>query len=97
MPTSMHELSMASAAFSGPVDSKSRTAWRQAAPAPAMNDAAIRLQIYCTKAGLTPLASEWWHFNDLDTLALTGASPSTGGYTLSQCLSTPPLSAEPQT
>ena len=97
MPTSMHELSMASAAFSGPVDSKSRTAWLQAAPAPAMNDAAIRLQTYCAKAGLTPLASEWWHFNDLDTLALTSANPSSGGYTLSQCLSTPPSSALPQT
>lgn len=90
MPTRMHELSMASAAFSGPVDSNSRTAWRQAAPAPSMNDAAIRLQTYCAKAGLTPLASEWWHFNDLDTLALTRSNPSTGGYTLSKCLSAPP-------
>jgi len=90
MPTNMHELSRASAAFSAPVDSKSRTAWRQAAPAPAMNDAAIRLQTYCAKAGLTPLASEWWHFNDLDTLALTSANPSTGRYTLTKCLSAPP-------
>jgi hypothetical protein len=62
-----------------------------------MNDAAIRLQTYCAKAGLTPLASEWWHFNDLDTLALTSSSPSTGGYTLTKCLSTPPLRALPQT
>jgi D-alanyl-D-alanine dipeptidase len=97
MPTNMHELSMASAAFAGPVDSKSRTAWRQAAPAPAMNDAAIRLQTYCVKAGLTPLASEWWHFNDLDALALTSSNPSTGGYTLTQCLSAPPPSAQPRT
>jgi D-alanyl-D-alanine dipeptidase len=90
MPTPIHELSKASAAFSAPVNSKSRTAWRQAAPSPAMNDAAIRLQTYCAKAGLTPLASEWWHFNDLDTLELTGNNPSNGGYTLSKCLSTPP-------
>jgi D-alanyl-D-alanine dipeptidase len=90
MPTPIHELSMTSAAFSGPVNSKSRTAWRQAAPASAMNDAAIRLQTYCAKAGLTPLASEWWHFNDLDALDLTSANPSTGGYTLSKCLSASP-------
>jgi len=90
MPTPIHELSRASAAFAGPVNSKSRTAWRQAAPAPAMNDAAIRLQAYCARAGLTPLASEWWHFNDLDALDLTSANPSTGGYTLSKCLSAPP-------
>ena len=97
MPTNMHELSKASAAFAAPVNSKSRTAWRQAAPAPTMNDPAIRLQTYCTKAGLTPLASEWWHFNDLDTLALTSSNPGSGRYTLSKCLSTPPSNQGPQT
>ena len=87
----MHELSKASAAFSGPVNSKSRTAWRQAAPARAMNDAAIRLQTYCAKAGLTPLASEWWHFNDLDALESDRVpTPAAAGYTLTKCLSAPP-------
>lgn len=90
MPTPMHELSRASAAFSGPVNSKSRTAWRQAAPAASMNDAALRLQSYCTKAGLTPLASEWWHFNDLDAAEATDANPSSGRYTLSRCMSVAP-------
>ena len=90
MPTPMHELSEASAAFSGPVNSNSRTAWRQAAPASDMNDPALRLQSYCTKAGLTPLASEWWHFNDLDALELSSGNPSSGRYTLSSCVSVPP-------
>lgn len=90
MPTPMHELSEASAAFSAPVNSNSRSAWRQAAPASAMNDAALRLQSYCTKAGLTPLASEWWHFNDLDALELSSGNPSSGRYTLSSCVSVPP-------
>jgi D-alanyl-D-alanine dipeptidase len=90
MPTPMHELSEASAAFSGPVNSNSRSAWRQAAPAKDMNDAALRLQTYCTKAGLTPLASEWWHFNDLDALELSSGNPSGGRYTLSSCVSVPP-------
>ncbi|MFZ2848026.1 MAG: SH3 domain-containing protein, partial [Trichococcus flocculiformis] len=66
MPTTIHELSMASATFTGPVKSSSPTAWLQANLADTMNEAAILLQRYCTDAGLTPLASEWWHFNDLD-------------------------------
>ncbi len=90
MPTPIQELSRASAAFTAPVNSKSRTAWRQAAPAPAMNDAALRLQSYCTKAGLTPLASEWWHFNDLDALEAASGNPGTGRFTLTRCLSVPP-------
>ena len=32
----------------------------------AASEPARGLQRYCTGAGLTPLASEWWHFNDLE-------------------------------
>ena len=90
MPTPIHELSAQSAAFAAPVDSKSRTAWKNAAPSPKMNRAALRLQSYCAKAGLTPLASEWWHFNDLDAVDATAGNPSAGGYTLTTCLSVAP-------
>jgi D-alanyl-D-alanine dipeptidase len=90
MPTPIQELSQASAAFSQPVSSGSRTAWRKAEPAPAMNEAALRLQRYCTEAGLTPLASEWWHFNDLDALEAAGDNPGAGRFTLSECVSAPP-------
>ena len=90
MPTAMHELSAASAIFAAPVDSKSRTAWKSAAPAASMNKAALRLQNYCTRAGLTPLASEWWHFNDLDSVDANASNQSTGRYTLSKTLSAPP-------
>jgi len=31
-----------------------------------MTDDALKLQKCCTDAELTALASEWWHFNDLD-------------------------------
>ena len=55
MPTTIHELSMASATFTGPVKSSSPTAWLQANLADTMNEAAILLQRYCTDAGLTPL------------------------------------------
>ena len=68
MPTPIHELSMAAATFTQPVAIYSDTAWRSAKLAPAMsaNQPALALQRYCTQARLTPLASEWWHFNDLD-------------------------------
>ena len=72
MPTNMHELSMLSVRFTTPVSSKSPTAWLKASLTPGMknNKHAQDLQNYCTNAGLTPLASEWWHFNDLDSLSL---------------------------
>ena len=31
-----------------------------------MTESAIKLRDYCTGVGMSPLASEWWHFNDLD-------------------------------
>lgn len=74
MPTAMHELSAAAASLAEPVASRDPDAWRQAAPAPAMTEGALLLQSYCTAAGLTPLASEWWHFNDLDRLAVVDNS-----------------------
>ena len=74
MPTAMHELSAAAASLAEPVASRDRDAWRQADPAPAMTEGALLLQSYCTAAGLTPLASEWWHFNDLDRLAVVDSS-----------------------
>ncbi|NLF29213.1 MAG: SH3 domain-containing protein [Clostridiales bacterium] len=90
MPTPIHELSAQSSAFAAPVDSKSRTAWKSATPSSKMNRAAFRLQNYCAKAGLTPLASEWWHFNDLDAQEATRSNQSTGRYTLTKCMSVVP-------
>lgn len=66
MPSQMHELSAAAAAFAYPVSSASKTAWKSVPLASSMTTAAKQLQNYCTSAGMSPLASEWWHFNDLD-------------------------------
>ena len=66
MPTQMHELSARAVAFSYPVSSASKTAWKNVPLAKTMTQAAKQLQNYCTSAGMSPLASEWWHFNDLD-------------------------------
>ena len=94
MPTTIHELSMASATFTGPVKSSSPTAWLQANLADTMNEAAILLQRYCTDAGLTPLASEWWHFNDLDARFATEDNSSKGEYLLDATMSEAPEAAE---
>ncbi|PTQ80647.1 D-alanyl-D-alanine dipeptidase [Trichococcus patagoniensis] len=90
MPTAIHELSMASATFTGPVKSSSPTAWLQATLADTMNEAAILLQRYCTEAGLTPLASEWWHFNDLEARFATEQNSSKGEYLLDSTMSEGP-------
>lgn len=86
MPTAMHELSSAAASLSRPVKSNDPTAWQQVEPAATMTDAALVLRDYCTEAGLTPLASEWWHFNDLDRLAVVEDSWR-GEFTLSENVS----------
>ncbi len=90
MPTPIHELSMASATFTKPVPSRDATAWQGKELAPSMNEVAIRLQNYCTSAGFTPLASEWWHFNDLDAMNSSAGSLSDGGYFLQPNLSVIP-------
>ncbi len=91
MPTPMHELSEAAATFTGPVSGSSRTAWKSATLSKSMNAPAKRLQKYMTDAGLTPLASEWWHFNDLDALEATSADKSTGKYILTSVVSEAPF------
>lgn len=83
MPTPIHELSTASASLVKPVASRSKTAWKNVKVAASMNEAALNLRRYCTDAGLTPLASEWWHFNDLDVYAALGKSGGTGTFVLS--------------
>ncbi len=90
MPTQMHELSRSAATFTSPVDSKSKTAWKNVKLASSMNESAKKLQNYFTSYGLTPLASEWWHFNDLDTRELTKDKGSNGKFYLNDCLSTIP-------
>ncbi len=72
MPTPIHELSRASASLAYPVTSRDDIAWRSVPDAPTMTEGARRLRDYCTGAQLTPLASEWWHFNDLEAVQLDG-------------------------
>lgn len=87
MPSVMHELSDAAACFTTPVTSSSKTAWKSATVAPTMTDGALLLQKYCTDADLTPLASEWWHFNDLDAESVVKGSSGRGEFYMEGCLS----------
>lgn len=90
MPTPIHELSAASASMSEPVPSKSAAAWREASLSEGMNAPALLLRDYCSYAGLTPLASEWWHFNDLETAEKADARANDGNYDLDVTMSVPP-------
>ena len=87
MPSAMHELSSAAACFTGPVTSNSATAWKRATASASMTDGARRLQSYCTNAGMTPLASEWWHFNDLDAQNKVRMTSGNGKFWLDGCVS----------
>lgn len=91
MPTPMHELSAAAAVFTQPVSSNSTTAWQSALLAGSMTDSAIALQNYCTSAGLTPLASEWWHFNDHASRLVVEPLGGNGAYVISEAYSIAPL------
>lgn len=90
MPTKIHELSVAAVTFTAPVKSTIPMAWKNSVIAETMNEPAIMLQEYSTNAGLSPLASEWWHFNDLDAMKATMEKSSEGSYFLIDNYSTNP-------
>ena len=99
MPTRMHELSSAAIRFQKPVSSYTMPGeldnWTERFAA---SEGAKRLQGYCTAAGLIPLASEWWHFNDPNMAKIMAkgsysgqeAVNTKGGYTIDRAYSTIP-------
>ena len=74
MPSAMHELSSSAIRFQTPTSSTAMPGdlenWLEAFAA---SEGAKRLQNYCADAGLIPLASEWWHFNDPNTAEIMAA------------------------
>ena len=77
----------AAVSLAKPVNSYSLTAWKEIAPAKTMTADALLLKAFCTEAGLSPLASEWWHFNDLPTKEAVGERYTTDPFYLDTCLS----------
>ncbi len=78
MPSDIHELSSAAATTVSPGSREL---------AQTMNEPAIGLRGYFGTAGMTPLNSEWWHFNDYGARNLAGDNLSIGDFVLTQCLS----------
>ena len=87
MPTPIHELSAAAVAMKKPVSSTVPDAWKSAEPAASMTEEALLLRQFCTGAGMSPIASEWWHFNDLYTKDVIGERYTTDPFYLDTCLS----------
>lgn len=90
MQSDMHELSVASVSMITPVASNTSLAWVDVALADNMTDAAILLREYCWAGGLEPLASEWWHFNDLVTLSSFNNTNTTQSLSFDNCISVAP-------
>lgn len=92
MPTVIHELSPAAATFTTPVGPNSTTAWRYAklTGSFAACKPALGMQKYCTDASLSPLASEWWHFNDLASRSNVMNNHGVGDFEIIACRSTAP-------
>ncbi len=87
MPTPIHELSAAAVSMNKPVNSYSASAWKNVQPAASMTEDALRLKGYCTGAGMSPLASEWWHFNDLEAKNAIGNNYTSEVFYIDVCRS----------
>ena len=81
MPTRVHDLHPSAAAFTGP---------RSTTLTGTMTDSAILLQSYFTRYGFSPLASEWWHFNDTRGVDLASGLYITGRFNTESVMSFPP-------
>ena len=90
MQTAMHELSIAAVVFQTPAHARSLTAWRDAVFADAATFGTRELHRYLTNAGLIPLASEWWHFNDLVHTEMAVEVNITGEFVTERTYSRPP-------
>ena len=87
MPTPIHELSNLAVVFVEPLPLTNLEVWKTMPLAPTMNEWAILLQSYMTQAGLYPLESEWWHFEDAKALEQNKGHTSKGDFVFKQVYS----------
>lgn len=90
MQTPFHELSADSVLLSAPIAAMDRDGWRKLGFHEDVTEATKRLVDYMDEAGLTPVASEWWHFNDLDAIEALGADASIGNFDISTSINSQP-------
>ncbi len=90
MPSPMHELSTKAVSMKEPVAWQTQFSWRDVELSETMTDGAKKLREYCTNAGLEPLASEWWHFNDVQNTHKLGNVPAHHSIKPQECISQVP-------
>ena len=90
MPSPIHELSVQAVVLAYPMSTTDPHGWSNATLAATMNEAAITLQRYLIEAGFTPLASEWWHFDDHQSSHRIRYNSSQGDFVLNQIFSQVP-------
>ena len=81
MPTRMHDLHPNAATFVRPGSNTFTDS---------MTEGAKLLHGYFTRNGFSPLASEWWHFNDTRGVELARSFNITGGFYTESIMSFPP-------
>ena len=81
MPTPMHDLHPSAATFEEPGSNVF---------ADTMTEAAKVMQALFARHDFTPLASEWWHFNDMGGVEVARALDMTGNFYTEWILSMPP-------
>jgi D-alanyl-D-alanine dipeptidase len=81
MQTPIHELSLKSTIY---------TNINSVTLMPNVTEGSKLLQKYCVAAGLSPLASEWWHFNDVAETNESIALGVTGGFSTEASFSVVP-------
>ncbi|ONI39982.1 hypothetical protein AN639_01490 [Candidatus Epulonipiscium fishelsonii] len=90
MPSPIHELSTKAVSMKTPVAWQTPFAWQAVEISETMTEGAKKLREYCTGAGLEPLASEWWHFNDVPNTHKLGNVPAHHSIKPQECISQTP-------
>lgn len=92
MPSHIHDLSINGVVYTSPIKNPTRADDAKIKTSVKNNAGAMRLHNVCMNAGLVPLASEWWHFNDNATKSVVGDNGG-GSWYASECLSVAPEDA----
>ncbi|MCC5896075.1 MAG: SH3 domain-containing protein [Alkalibacterium sp.] len=94
MYSPIFELSTAAAMLMRPIAARDRVGWQEIPYQDYVNEEALRLEAYMFEADLIPIASEWWHFNDIDVLEEFEEELGDGGFQLERLLNQLPSSVE---
>lgn len=91
MHTPVFELSIASVMLEWPVAARDRTAWQDIPVREGISEHALRLREVMFEADMIPIASEWWHFNDVDMLEEFEEDMGNGDFYLEKLFNRKPI------